>query len=100
MCLFTNQRLAGLPREYRSPGPKEKGDAPQPTTRAANSQGLESNLRELVLGYFMKPPTLEALGVIRPFGIFPLLPLLGSPVGWSNSSERKAYFVETIYCIS
>ena len=36
--------------------------------RAETCQGLEINIGKLLLVYFMRPPDLEALGVLRPLG--------------------------------
>ena len=36
--------------------------------RVGNFQGLEVNFGKLLLVYLMRPPDLEALGVMRPLG--------------------------------
>ena len=44
--------------------------------RADKFQGIELNFEKLLLIFFMRPPDLEALGIMRPWGNFPPLPPL------------------------
>ena len=54
-------------RILRSRG-KEMAEAPLRAKRAENFQGLEINFGKILLVYFMSPPDLEVLGIMRPFG--------------------------------
>ena len=56
------------PREFRGPGDKRERWGPLRAKIAENFQGLECNFGKLLLVYFIRPPDLEDLGVMKPHG--------------------------------